>query len=120
MPVPAQVQPQLVDAYRSAVGQLGSLTSGLSNGLETFVLRNTLVSDLTTITSSLIDLFALLALTSYMLMPQVTRLLVRVFPEPHQPTAKDVVSKFEHAVGGYFRGQLLIASTVGAMVGLGL
>lgn len=121
LPVPEAFQPQLVDAYRSAVGQLGSLTTSLLNGLESFVLGGGLAGSLSAITNSLIDLFALLALTVYTLLslPQVTRFLIRVFPKPYQPTARDVVSKFEHAVGGYFRGQLAIASTVGVLVGLG-
>ena len=122
LPLPASLQPQLVDAYRAAVGQLENLTSGLLNGLESFVVGGGLVGSLTAITNSLIDGFALLALTVYVLLslPQVTRFLVQVFPKPYQPTARDVMGKFERAVGGYFRGQLAIASTVGVLVGLGL
>ena len=121
LPIPQSLQSQFVDAYRAAVGQLGNLTTGLLNGLESFILGGGLVGSLGAITNSLIDLFALLALTVYVLLslPQVTRFLVRVFPNPYQPTAKDVMGKFERAVGGYFRGQLAIASTVGVLVGLG-
>ena len=121
-PIPERYQPDLVNAYRSAVGQLGNVTTGILDGLESYIVGGGLIGSITTITNSVIDLVALLALTVYILLslPEVTRFLIRVFPKPYQPMAKDVVSKFEHAVGGYFRGQLAIASCVGAMVGLGL
>ena len=122
LPIPERYQPDLVNAYRSAVGQLGNVTTGILDGLESYIVGGGLIGSITTITNSVIDLVALLALTVYILLslPEVTRFLLRMFPKPYQPTTRDVVRKFEHAVGGYFRGQLAIASCVGVMVGLGL
>ena len=121
LPLPPALQAQAQSGYRAAVDQLGSLTSNLLEGLGAFVTGGGLVTSITAVTSSIIDLIALLALTVYILLtlPQVTHFLVRMAPKPYQGTTRDVLAKFEHAVGGYFRGQLVIASFVGVVVGAG-
>jgi len=46
--------------------------------------------------------------------------LLDAWPEPVQPTVRSVARTFDRAVGGYVRGQVVIAVAVGTMVYLGL
>ena len=121
LPLPASLRSAAESGYRSGVDQLGNLTSRLLEGLGAFVTGGGLVTSITAVTSSVIDLIALLALTVYILLtlPQVTHFLVRTAPKPYQGIVRDVLAKFEHAVGGYFRGQLIVASFIGIVVGAG-
>lgn len=52
--------------------------------------------------------------------PQVGRTLVELLPRRAQPLALDLSRDVNQAVGGYVRGQLVIALAVGTMVGTGL
>lgn len=46
--------------------------------------------------------------------------LLRTFPRKWQPFVLQLSQNVERAVGGYLRGQLLIAAAVGTLIGLGL
>lgn len=46
--------------------------------------------------------------------------LIDAWPKPYQPTVRAVARSLDRAVGGYIRGQLVIAIAVGAMVYAGL
>ena len=52
-------------------------------------------------------------------LPRLGRAALAVFPEPYQPLAQDLAAKLNASVGGYVRGQLLVALCVGFLVGLG-
>lgn len=60
-------------------------------------------------------------LSAYFLydLPRLGRAALAVFPEPYQPLAQDLAAKLNASVGGYVRGQLLVALCVGFLVGLG-
>jgi predicted PurR-regulated permease PerM len=64
----------------------------------------------------------LLALYLLIDLPQIQRDLLGLVPETHREEASDLASKVGRAVGGFFRGQLFVAFTVGVMsaVGFGL
>ncbi|MGH2787445.1 MAG: AI-2E family transporter [Actinomycetota bacterium] len=61
----------------------------------------------------------LIALYVLMDLPQLQRDLLNLFPETHRDEAADLGSKVGRAVGGFFRGQLLVALTVGVMSAIG-
>lgn len=61
----------------------------------------------------------LLALYLLIDLPQLQRDLINLFPEPLRPEAADLGSKLGRAVGGFFRGQLFVAFTVGALSAFG-
>jgi predicted PurR-regulated permease PerM len=85
-------------------GQAGRLTEiGLS------VLENLLIF----IIAPLLALYLLIDL------PQLQRDVLNLFPESHRDEAADLGTKIGRAVGGFFRGQLLVATTVGVLSAIG-
>ena len=103
------------------VNQLGNATTAILNTLQGFIVGGGLFGTITTVVSGVIKVVALVALTVYLLLsfPKVQRFLVRLPPKPYHALSQDLMLKFEHAVGGYFRGQLIVASAVGIIVGVG-
>jgi predicted PurR-regulated permease PerM len=61
----------------------------------------------------------LLALYLLIDLPQLQRDLLNIFPESHRDEAADLGSKIGRAVGGFFRGQLFVALTVGVLSAIG-
>ena len=63
-----------------------------------------------------------LVLTIYLLynFPRYSRSFLRAFPHRFRPTVEHVMGNAGYAVGGYIRGQLVIAVFVGILTGLGL
>jgi predicted PurR-regulated permease PerM len=52
-------------------------------------------------------------------LPHLRRDVLNLVPENHRPEALDLSSKIGSAVGGFFRGQLVVAILVGALSALG-
>lgn len=65
---------------------------------------------------------AILILSIYMMagFDKVGLTLLRLFPRRWQPSVLELSDHVETAIGGYLRGQILIALAVGTMVGVGL
>jgi predicted PurR-regulated permease PerM len=61
----------------------------------------------------------LLALYLLIDLPDLQRDVLNLIPESHRGEVADVASKVGRTVGGFFRGQLLVATTVGVMSTLG-
>ncbi|MGH2734719.1 MAG: AI-2E family transporter [Actinomycetota bacterium] len=61
----------------------------------------------------------LIALYLLIDLPQLRRDLLNLVPETHREEFADVGSKIGRAVGGFFRGQLFVAVTVGLLSALG-
>ena len=63
-----------------------------------------------------------LVLTIYLLynFPRYSRSFLRAFPHRFRPTVEDVMGNAGYAVGGYIRGQLVIALFVGILTTVGL
>ena len=80
---------------------------------------------LTEIGSSVIEILLifvlapLLALYLLIDLPQLQRDVLNLIPESHRAEVADVASKVGRTVGGFFRGQLLVALIVGVMSSLG-
>jgi predicted PurR-regulated permease PerM len=66
--------------------------------------------------------FFVLVLTVYVLydFPRLTAALLRIWPEPYQDGIAELAQTVDQVVGGYIRGQLVIALAVGIMVYVGL
>lgn len=67
-----------------------------------------------------VALTLILALYFMMDYPRVGAALLRLAPTRYQPLLARLSGNIEQAVGGYLRGQLIIAAAVGSMVWLGL
>jgi predicted PurR-regulated permease PerM len=82
-------------------------------------------SRLTEIGSSVIEVLLwfvigpLIALYLLMDLPQLQRDMVGLVPSAHKEEAADLAGKIGRAVGGFFRGQLVVALLVGLMSALG-
>ncbi|HVF52421.1 MAG TPA: AI-2E family transporter [Actinomycetota bacterium] len=61
----------------------------------------------------------LLALYLLIDLPQLQHDMLNVFPETHREEVADLGSKIGRTVGGFFRGQFLVAIVVGVMSSLG-
>jgi len=64
--------------------------------------------------------FATLILAIYMMLDydKISMTLLRTFPRPWQPFVLDLSNNVSTAVGGYLKGQLLIATFVGVFIGV--
>lgn len=126
-----------LERYRGSpfVGDLQSqITNFTQNGAETlqrnllpFVQRllsptGPLVGGLSTAAGWLGNFVLILILSIYMMagFEKVGLTLLRAFPRRWQPMVLELANNVETAVGGYLRGQILIAAAVGTMVGVGL
>lgn len=118
---PALARP-VEQAYRSLGALFAGLSAQLVRTLEGFVTGGGLVSGVGLLLDDVVRLLAFFSLTIYLLLdlPRVGQSLLRAVPRPYQPLAEDLTGKLERSVGGYFRGQLVIALSVGVLVGLGL
>ncbi len=121
-PLPQSVKLALSNAYGSAHAQVRQWASHFLDQFATYVTGGGLFHTLRLLVGDVVRLLGLLALTAYLLadFQRVTRSFRLAAPEPYQDTVADVIDKFEHAVGGYFRGQLIVAGIVGAVTGVGL
>jgi predicted PurR-regulated permease PerM len=84
--------------------------------------RGGLVESLTVVTSGGLQVVIVVVLSLYLLynFPRYNRTVLRAFPERHRAAALEVLDRVGYAIGGYIRGQLIIAAVVGLLVGLGL
>jgi predicted PurR-regulated permease PerM len=89
------------DELGARAGELTSLGRSLLEGLLVFILA------------------PLIALYLLMDLPQLKRDLLNLCPESHRAEAADLGSKIGRAVGGFFRGQLFVAFTVGVLSAIG-
>ncbi|AEB10794.1 protein of unknown function UPF0118 [Marinithermus hydrothermalis DSM 14884] len=122
-----EVPPELERVLQGASASLQALLEGFANTLLEWLRTllgtgGSLIQGLAGIVGGLFQLFIVFVLTAYMLLdfPRIGQSLIQVFPRPYQPLIQDLAAKLDHAVGGYVRGQLLIAALVGTVVGLGL
>ncbi|RIH89685.1 sporulation integral membrane protein YtvI [Calidithermus roseus] len=115
----------LVGALEQAYGSLGQLLQGLSAELiprlGSFA-QSGLVPALTLLFGGAVKLAAFVVLFIYLLAdgPRMGRSLLQRLPMSGRAWAERRVGYLERAVMGYFRGQLLVALSLGVLVGLGL
>ena len=119
---------QKYPALKSVDVQLQALTENGAQTLQKYLLpylqkyQSALVGGLFGIASSIAEGFATLILAIYMMLDydKIGLTLIRIFPRPWQPFVLDLSGNVSRAVGGYLKGQLVIAAFVGVFVGVGL
>ena len=116
---------QAVLAYTTE--SLRSLLEGFSNTLVAWLGRllgkgGNIISGLAAIAGGLVQLFVVFVVTGYLMadFPRINTAMLEALPKPWHPLAQELAGKLDHAVGGYIRGQLLVAALVGITVGVGL
>jgi predicted PurR-regulated permease PerM len=126
--LPANLERLVPDAVYEAIAEplatLGDLLRQAIRALSPYLERiGAGVYDVVSGTVAGVAFFLLvLVLTVYVLHDyhRFVASLLHAWPEPVQPAVRSVARTFDRAVGGYVRGQLVIAVAVGGMIYLGL
>lgn len=111
---------QLIEAAQKYVQNLGeNLMPILQRGLSS---SGSILSGLLSIGGVVGQLLLILLLSIYLMLDysRVNATLLGIFPRPWQPRVLEVTDLIGTAVGGYVRGQLVIATFIGVFVWLGL
>ncbi|EYB67321.1 hypothetical protein DEIPH_ctg044orf0039 [Deinococcus phoenicis] len=114
------VRVRLTEAVQTALQNLGrNIVPLLQNVLSS---SGTIFSGLVSIGGVLGQVVLMLLLSIYLMLDysRVNASLLRAFPRPWQPRVLEFSELVGTAVGGYVRGQLLIALFIGVFVWLGL
>ena len=74
------------------------------------------------VVGNVFEYFLVFVLGGYMLFtfPSIGKTLLEVLPISVQPTALELSKDVSTAIGGYIRGQIIIALSIGVLIGLGL
>jgi predicted PurR-regulated permease PerM len=116
------------EQLRSLIDQA---TNGIQEGLSSVVTNllgvlqsasGGLLSRTLGVLSGVVQFFLVVIVGTYMLgsFEAIGRSTLELFPKRWQPFVLELSQDVSTAVGGYIRGQLLIAAAVGTMVGIGL
>lgn len=108
--------------------QLISLTENSAQTIQTYLLpylqkyQSSLLGSLFGVASGVAEGFATVILAIYMMLDydKIGLTLLRIFPRTWQPFVLDLSGNVSTAVGGYLKGQILIATFVGVFIGIGL
>ncbi len=111
---------------RGADEQLKSLTENSTQTLQKYLLpylqkyQSSLLGGIFGLASGVAEGFATFILAIYMMLDydKIGLTLLRIFPRTWQPFVLDLSGNVSHAVGGYLKGQLLIATFVGVFIGV--
>ncbi|GLV48552.1 AI-2E family transporter [Thermus sp. LT1-2-5] len=123
VPVPEALNPVLAEASRNLQGLLQGFLDTLVRWLQGLLAQGgNLLGFFTGLLGGIFQLFTALTLSLYFLydLPRLGQAALRAFPEPYQPLVAELAAKLDRSVGGYVRGQLLVAFLVGLIVGVGL
>ena len=123
VPVPEGLSPILAEASRNLQGLLQGFLETLVRWFQALLSQGgNLLGFFTGLLGGIFQLFTALALSIYLLydLPRLGRAFLLAFPEPYQPLVAELSAKLDRSVGGYVRGQLLVAFLVGLIVGVGL
>lgn len=123
LPIPEALEPILAEAGRNLQGLLQGFLETLVRWLQGLLSQGgNLLGFFTGLLGGIFQLLTALTLSIYFLydLPRLGQAALRVFPEPYQPLVAELAHKLDRSVGGYVRGQLLVAFLVGLLVGVGL
>jgi predicted PurR-regulated permease PerM len=117
----------VIDQWLEGVGiggGLAALQSEVTRRLttESTLILGDLVRFLTQIANSVVDAVLVLVISFYLLLdgPRLRRGLLALVPEAHKSKAAFLEEHLVRVVGGYLRGQLTLALSLGLAVGVGL
>jgi predicted PurR-regulated permease PerM len=110
----------LDDLIKNASSSLAGQAKGLFEGF--FSSGGAIVSGVVSITNYIFQGVILLILSAYLMgdFNKIGATLLAAFPKAYQNIAQEISEHISTAIGGYLRGQILIATAVGAMIALGL
>jgi predicted PurR-regulated permease PerM len=119
-----QQVPELKDTLQNTTKTIQDGLSSLVQKLLEF-LQGSGLSILTRavgVVGNVFEYFLVFVLGGYMLFtfPAIGKTLLEVFPVRFQATMLELSKDVSTAVGGYIRGQIIIALSIGIMIGLGL
>lgn len=123
MPVPESLGPILGEVSRNLQGFLQSFLETLVRLAQGLLAQGgNLLGFFASLVGGVFQLLTALVLSIYFLydLPRLGRAALLAFPEPYQPLVGELAAKLDRSVGGYVRGQLLVALFVGIFVGVGL
>uniref|UniRef100_A0A7C2C168 AI-2E family transporter n=1 Tax=Thermus islandicus TaxID=540988 RepID=A0A7C2C168_9DEIN len=123
VPVPESLRPILGEVSRNLQGLLQSFLETLVRLAQGLLSQGgNLLGFFASLVGGVFQLLTALTLSIYFLydLPRLGRAALLAFPEPYQPLVGELAAKLDRSVGGYVRGQLLVALFVGAFVGVGL
>ncbi|GAB5602914.1 AI-2E family transporter [Thermus sp. FJN-A] len=123
IPIPESLQPVLAEASRNLEGLLRGFLEALVRWFQGLLSQGgNLLGFFTSLLGGVFQLLTALTLSIYFLydLPRLGRAALSAFPEPYQPLVAELAGKLDRSVGGFVRGQLLVAFLVGLMVGTGL
>lgn len=121
-----ELPPVLLEALNQATLNLQTLlqafTQTLLRGLQSLLAQGgNLLGFFTGLLGGVFQLLTVITISIYLLydLPQISKTLFQAVPLPYQPFVADMAAKLDRAVGGYIRGQLLVAIGVGLIVTVG-
>jgi predicted PurR-regulated permease PerM len=120
--LPQPVREALAQASSSLQNLLQGFTQTLLGALRALLAQGgNLVSFIASLFGGVFQLFTALTISIYLLydLPKIAATIHRAIPQPYQPIVLELAQKLDRAVGGYVRGQVLVALLVGLVVGLG-
>jgi len=100
---------QITTWQNQLIAQLGGLVSGI-------------LPLLTGVAGAALDVFLVIILSIYLLFegPKVTRWLQRGMPRSQRGRTRFLVRTLQRVIGGYIRGQIVMSSLIGVLVGVGM
>ena len=123
-PVLSSVNSRLQDITQNGVTGLQTYITPYLNRIVPYLRDNggSVISSLMGVAGLLGEGFAVLIMSIYIMLDydKIGLNLLRLFPRRWQPFVLDLSNNVGHAVGGYLKGQLLIAAFVGVFIGIGL
>lgn len=123
IPLPPVLDPILEEAGKNLENLLQGFVQTLLGWFRLLLDQGgNLLGFLTGLVGGVFQFFTALVLSVYFLydLPRLGASFLRVFPEPYQPLVAELAAKLDRSVGGYIRGQLVVAFLVGLIVGVGL
>lgn len=119
-----QQVPELKDILKNTTKTIQDALSSLVQKLLEFLQGSglSLISRAVGVVGNVFESFLVFVLGGYMLFafPAVGKTLLEVFPVRVQPIMLELSKDVSTAVGGYIRGQIIIALSIGVLIGLGL
>jgi predicted PurR-regulated permease PerM len=116
--------PELKTTLQDTTKTLQDGLSGLAQRLVEFLQGSglSIISRAVGVVGNVFEYFLVFVLGGYMLFifPAIGKTLLEVLPARVQPLALELSKDVSTAVGGYIRGQIIIALSIGVMIGLGL
>lgn len=115
----------LAELARSTVGSfLQQIAEAINTTLQNFLSNGgtALLSGVANILATTLQVFLILVASAYFLFDyrKITTSFKRYVPLHYRPLYRDIIGKADRTIGGYLRGQLLIAILLGVLVWIGL